>query len=45
MPKFDRCASPQSWTVNPVRGVAARSDAMISAPPRKNANGDSSIRP
>ncbi len=45
MPKFDRCASPQSCTVNPVRGVAARSDAMINAPPRKNANGDSSIRP
>ena len=33
-PKFDRCASPQTWTFRPDRGVAARSAAMISAAPR-----------
>ena len=33
-PKFDRCASPQTWTGRPERGVAARSEAMISAAPR-----------
>ena len=33
-PKFDRCASPQHWTVSPERGVAARSLAMIAAAPR-----------
>ena len=33
-PKFDRWASPQSCTVTPDRGVAARSAAMISAAPR-----------
>ena len=44
-PKFDRWASPQSWTVIPARGVGARSAAMISAAPRKNVNGETSIRP
>ena len=34
IPKFERWASPQSCTVTPARGVAARSDAMISAAPR-----------
>ena len=33
-PKFDRCASPQHCTVNPDRGVDARSFAMIIAAPR-----------
>ena len=33
-PKFDRCASPQSWVWTPETGVVERSDAMISAPPR-----------
>ena len=27
-PKFDRCASPQAWTLIPERGVEARSAAM-----------------
>ena len=34
MPKFERCASPQSWTVNPEAGVDARSAAIESAAPR-----------
>jgi len=33
-PKFDRCASPQSWVISPAVGVAARSVAMILAAPR-----------
>ena len=33
-PKFDRWASPQSWTVSPARGVSSRSAAMIFAAPR-----------
>ncbi len=33
-PKFDRCASPQSCTVRPAVGVAARSVPMIFAAPR-----------
>ena len=33
-PKFDRCASPQSWTVSPAVGVSFRSVAMIFAAPR-----------
>ena len=33
-PKFDRWASPHSWVVSPATGVAARSAAMIAAPPR-----------
>src|SRR5690348_7097214 len=33
-PKLDRCASPHNCTVTPDTGVAARSEAMISAPPR-----------
>ncbi len=33
-PKFDRCASPHSWLVNPAVGVPARSVAMIFAAPR-----------
>ena len=44
-PKLHRWASPQSCTVRPERAVVARSDAMISAAPRKNANGETSIRP
>ena len=44
-PKFDRWASPHSCTVTPDRGVPARSAAMIAAAPRKNVNGDTSIRP
>ena len=34
IPKFDRCASPQSWTVRPAVGVSLRSAAMILAAPR-----------
>ena len=34
MPKFDRCASPQSCTSSPARGVSFRSAAMIFAAPR-----------
>ena len=45
MPKFERCASPQSWVWKPESGVAERSAAMIAAAPRKKANGDTSIRP
>ena len=45
MPKLERCASPQSWACNPVRGPSARSAAIRYAPPRKKANGDTSIRP
>ena len=44
-PKFDRWASPQSCTLMPDRGVDSRSAAMISAAPRKNVNGETSIRP
>ena len=44
-PKFERCASPHSWTVMPELGVDARSAAMMSAAPRKNVNGEISIRP
>jgi hypothetical protein len=44
-PKFDRCASPHSCTRIFDTGVLARSAAMISAAPRKKANGDASIRP
>ena len=33
-PKLDRWASPQSWTVTPEVGVAARSVAMSNAAPR-----------
>ena len=33
-PKFDRCASPHSWTVIPETGVGARSAAMMAAAPR-----------
>jgi hypothetical protein len=44
-PKFDRCASPQDCTWNPERGIPARSAAMIRAAPRKNVNGETSIRP
>ena len=33
-PKFERCASPQSCTVSPARGVSLRSAAMILAAPR-----------
>lgn len=32
--KFSRCASPQHWTRIPVRGVPARSAAMMAAAPR-----------
>ena len=44
-PKFDRCASPQSWASRPDRGVPARSAAISAAAPRKKANGEVSIRP
>ena len=44
-PKLDRCASPHSCTRSPEVGVEARSAAIGSAAPRKNANGDTSIRP
>ena len=33
-PKFNRCASPQAWTFNPVLGVRARSAAISAAAPR-----------
>jgi hypothetical protein len=33
-PKFDRWASPHSWTTRPVVGVSFRSAAMILAAPR-----------
>ena len=33
-PKFDRCASPHSWTSSPAFGVAARSVAITVAVPR-----------
>ena len=44
-PKLERCASPQSWTVTPDRGVVSRSVAMSSAAPRKKVNGEASMRP
>ena len=44
-PEFDRCASPHSCTVSPVRGTPARSAAIRYAAPRKNVNGDTNIRP
>ncbi len=44
-PKLDRWASPQHCTVMPESGVAARSDAMIRAAPRKKVNGETSMRP
>ena len=44
-PKFDRCASPHSWVTSPEVGVAARSAAITAAAPRRNVNGDSSMRP
>ncbi len=44
-PKFERCASPHNCTCSPVRGTWERSEAMISAAPRKNAKGETSIRP
>ena len=34
IPKLDRCASPQAWTVRPDTGVVARSAAMGRAAPR-----------
>ena len=33
-PKFERCASPQSWTSRPAVGESRRSEAMILAAPR-----------
>ena len=44
-PKFDRWASPHSWTSSPVRGSPARSAAIGYAAPRKNVNAETSIRP
>ena len=44
-PKLERWASPQSCTFNPEFGLAARSAAMIAAPPRKNGNAEATIRP
>ena len=43
-PKLDTCMSPQSSTCRPVCGVDARSAAMTAADPRRNANGDCSMR-
>ena len=43
-PKLPTWASPQAWTRRPLVGVVARSSAITSAEPRKNANGDSLIR-
>lgn len=34
MPKFARCASPQSCALSPVRGMSERSEAMMIALPR-----------
>ena len=45
MPKFERWASPHACTRSPDSGVFARSIAMIAAAPRKNVNGEASIRP
>ena len=45
MPKFAMWASPQSCARIPVRGVVATSAAKIAAAPRKNANGEASMRP
>jgi len=36
--------SPHAWTVRPDVGVPKRSAAITAAEPRRNANGDSSIR-
>ncbi len=44
-PKLARWASPQACTISPVRGVRARSPAISSAAPRKNANAEVAIRP
>ena len=44
-PKFDRCASPHTCTFNPESGVCDRSEAISSAAPRKNVNGETLIRP
>ena len=44
-PKFERWASPQACTRNPEDGVVARSEAITSAAPRKNVNGETSMRP
>jgi hypothetical protein len=33
-PKFEMCASPQSWARNPEAGVLARSAAISAAAPR-----------
>ena len=44
-PKLARWASPHACTVSPDRGVRARSLAIGSAAPRKNANAEEAIRP
>ena len=44
VPKLATWASPQACTVRPVTGVVDRSMAMIAAPPRKKANGDTAMR-
>ena len=44
-PKLERWASPQVWATSPERGVVERSDAMISAAPRKKVKGETSMRP
>ena len=44
-PKLLTCASPLSWQARPENGVFARSPAITDAAPRKNANGEASIRP
>ena len=43
-PKFPTCMSPQAWTRRPVFGVIDKSRAIIAAAPRRNANGDASMR-
>ena len=44
-PKLDRWASPQVCARKPETGVRARSAAMTAAAPRKNVNGETSMRP
>ena len=44
-PKFIKWQSPHACALFPSVGVFAKSLAMIAAEPRKNANGDASIRP
>ncbi len=43
-PRLRTCASPQIWFTIPVCGSSARSAAITGAAPRKNPNGEASIR-